>query len=205
MQLKVLPNGVWNLMALKFYFVKNTQTWDPNKFYHLVLSGIETQSLFHPCWQKPVALNKHGRRSASWDSSSPGRNHVMPEAGLSRQSTAQQNKVRAGSWAVPAYCLCVPSPCAQGVWRCWWGSGDWGSEWGIEGGGKGGRRPGVRTGRVSLAYSGLYALGQLEPVWSGPVGSIRPSCAVGHTGMGPILTQKHFTHGLHLVIVQQPG
>lgn len=34
--------------------------------------------------------------------------------GLSGRSVSQQSKVRAGCWAVFAYCLCVPSPCARG-------------------------------------------------------------------------------------------
>lgn len=48
---------------------------------------------------------------------------------------------------------------AWGLWRCWWGSGDWGSEWGREGGGKrGGTGPGVPTGRVSSASSLFWPL-----------------------------------------------
>lgn len=131
-------------------------------------------------------------------SSSPGRNHVMPEAGLSRRSvSAEQGE----GWLVSCVCiqpLCALAMCARGV--CGAAGEDPGTE-GVSGeerevGREGGAGPGVPAGRVSSASSLFW------PLSRGPAGAClirtcraRLSCAGRRTGRGAIPTQKHLTPG----------
>lgn len=172
-------------------FTSQDPALDPPLF-----AGSSAVTLVAEAWC-PQQIWPLRRRLGLSSSSSPGRNHVMPEAGSAGGVCLSRAR-----WGLAAeLSLHTASVCPRhvrgGLWRCWWGSGNWGSEWGREGGGKrGGTGPGVPTGRVSSASSLFW------PLSPGPAGACligtcwaRLSCAGGRTQMGTIPPKKHLTPG----------